>query len=205
MRGVWVRRWLAEGAIRNYGPALLCRQDYFPSVVWVCAHWPALLFVRTFAFTLAPLAARSGGTPCSTPSFCLVEVFESRKLVFGCRKWRVFRFWGRFWGVLGDFQAQNRYFCSFFAVTPLLRAGVEVLGITSHLLNGSGHRRRLVRRTVQRLVQLFHFVRSRCLSPENWYLGVENGVFFGFGDDFGVFWVIFRRKTSTFSSFFSVA
>ena len=29
----------------------------------MCAHWSALFF-RTLAFTLAPLAARSGGTLC---------------------------------------------------------------------------------------------------------------------------------------------
>ena len=74
----------------------------------------------------------------------------------------------------------------------------------SILPNVCGHRRRLVRRTVERLVQLFHFVRSRCLSPENWCLGVENGVFFWFWGHFGVFLAILGRKTSTFSSFFSV-
>ena len=62
-----------------------------------------------------------------------------------------------------------------------------------------------MRRTVQRLVQLLHFVRSRCLSPENWCLGVENGVFFGFWSHFGVFLVFLGRKTSTFSSFSVVA
>ena len=80
-----------------------------------------------------------------------------------------------------------------------------IILFTSLSANVSGHRRRLVRRTVQRLVQLFHFAWSRRLSPENWCWGVENGAFFGFGDDFGVFWVIFRRKTSTFPSFFVAA
>jgi hypothetical protein len=67
--------------------------------------------------------------------------------------------------------------------------------------NVSGHRRRLVRRTVERLVQLFHFVRSQRLSPENWCFCVEKGVFFGFGGHFGVFLVIFGRETGTFSHF----
>ena len=47
MRGVWKGRWLADGAIRKRCPALPCRQDFFPCVVWVCVHWTALLFVRT--------------------------------------------------------------------------------------------------------------------------------------------------------------
>ena len=66
---------------------------------------------------------------------------------------------GPIWGVLGDSGAQNRYFFSFFVVTSPLRAGVEIFGATSHLLNVSGHRRRLVRRTVERLARwcLFHF------------------------------------------------
>jgi hypothetical protein len=42
------------------------------------------------------------------------------------------------------------------------------------------------------------------LSPENWCFCVENGVFFGFGDHFGVFWAILGRKTGTFSYFFPV-
>ena len=71
------------------------------------------------------------------------------------RKWRVFRVFGLFWGVLGDFGAQTRHFFSFFGVTSPLREGVGVLEITPHLLNGSGHRRRLVRRTVERLVRIF--------------------------------------------------
>ena len=40
-------------------------------------------------------------------------------------------------------------------VTSPLRWGVGVLGATTHLLNVSGHRRRLVRRTVERLVRIF--------------------------------------------------
>jgi len=66
---------------------------------------------------------------------------------------------GPIWGVLGDSGAQNRYFFSFFEVTSPLRAGVEIFGATSHLLNVSSHRRRLVRRTVERLARwcLFHF------------------------------------------------
>ena len=67
--------------------------------------------------------------------------------------------------------------------------------------NVSGHRRRLVRRTVERLVQLIHFAWPRRLSPENWCLGVENSVFFGFWGYFGVFLVIFGRETGTFSHF----
>ena len=58
-----------------------------------------------------------------------------------------------------------------------------------------------MRRTVERLVQLFHFVRSQRLSPENWCFCVEKGVFFGFGDHFGVFWAILGRKPGTFSHF----
>jgi hypothetical protein len=46
-----------------------------------------------------------------------------------------FRFVGPFWGVFGDFGVQNRHFSSFFVVTSPLREGVEVLGITPHLLN----------------------------------------------------------------------
>jgi len=94
------------------------------------------LFIHpTFAFTLAPLAARSGGTPCSTLSFCPVAVFESRKLVFLRWKWQVFMLLGLFWGVFGDFWARNRHFYSFFVITSPLREGVGVLGITPHLLN----------------------------------------------------------------------
>ena len=51
------------------------------------------------------------------------------------------------------------------------------------------------------LVQLLHFVWPRRLSPENWCLGVENSVFFGFWGYFGVFLVIFGRETGTFSHF----
>ena len=108
---------------------------------------------------------------------------------------------GPIWGVLGDSGAQTRHFFSFFGVTSPLREGVGVLEITPHLLNVSGHRRRLVRRTVERLVQLFHFVRSQRLSPENWCFCVEKGVFFGFGGHFGVFLVIFGRETGTFTHF----
>ena len=56
-------------------------------------------------------------------------------MVFLRRKWRVFRLWGPFWGVLGDFGAQTRHFFSFFGVTSPLREGVGVLEITPHLLN----------------------------------------------------------------------
>ena len=66
-----------------------------------------------------------------------------------------FRFVGPFWGVFGDFWARNRHLFSFFGVASLLREGVGVLWFTSLLLNGSGHRRRLVRRTVERLVRIF--------------------------------------------------
>ena len=76
------------------------------------------------------------------------------------RKWRVFRLWGPFWGVLGDFGAQTRHFFSFFGVTSPLREGVGVLEITPHLLNVSGHRRRLVRRTVECLVRISAFMRG---------------------------------------------
>ena len=62
-----------------------------------------------------------------------------------------------------------------------------------------------MRRTVQRLVQLFHFVWRERLCLENWRLGVENGAFFCFWGHFGVFLAILGRKTSTFPSFFGVA
>jgi len=75
-----------------------------------------------------------------------------------------FRFVGPFWGVFGDFGVQNRHFSSFFVVTSPLREGVEVLGITPHLLNGSGHRRRLVRRTVERLVGLILLILFQFLT-----------------------------------------
>jgi len=69
------------------------------------------------------------------------------------RKWRVFRFLGLFWGVFGDFGAQNRHFFSFSAVASPLREGVGVLEITPHLLNVSVLRTaHLVRRTVQGIV-----------------------------------------------------
>ena len=67
--------------------------------------------------------------------------------------------------------------------------------------NVSGHRRRLVRRTVERLVKLLHFALPRRLSPENWCFCVENGVLFRFWGYFGVFLVIFGRETGTFSHF----
>jgi len=56
------------------------------------------------------------------------------------RKWRVFRVFGLFWGVLGDFGAQTRHFFSFFGVTSPLREGVEVFGATTHLLNAKADR-----------------------------------------------------------------
>ena len=64
--------------------------------------------------------------------------------------------------------------------------------------------RRLVADSLKRLVQLLHFAWRERLSPENWCFCVENGVFFGFGDHFGVFWAILGRKTGTFSYFFPV-
>ena len=65
--------------------------------------------------------------------------------------------------------------------------------------------RRLAADSLKRLVQLHHSAWCERLSPENWCLGVENGAFFGFGDDFGVFLAILGRKTSTFPSFFVAA
>ena len=65
--------------------------------------------------------------------------------------------------------------------------------------------RRLVADSLKRLVQLFHSAWRERFSPENWCLGVENGVFFGFWSHFGVFLVFLGRKTSTFSSFSVVA
>ena len=64
--------------------------------------------------------------------------------------------------------------------------------------------RRLAADSLKRLVQLLHFAWRERLSPENWCFCVENGVFFGFGDHFGVFWAILGRKTGTFSYFFPV-
>ena len=121
------------------------------------------------------------------------------------RKWRVFRVFGLFWGVLGDFGAQTRHFFSFFGVTSPLREGVGVLEITPHLLNGSGHRRRLVRRTVERLVQLLHSAWSRRLSLENWCFGSENGLFFGFEGYFEVFWAIWGCKTGVITHFLTLS
>ena len=62
--------------------------------------------------------------------------------------------------------------------------------------------RRLRRVVVERLVQLFHFAWSRRLSPENWCLGVENGVFFSFWGHFGVFLAFWGAKLVLFSHFF---
>ena len=46
-------------------------------------------------------------------------VFAARKLVFGRRKWRDFRFWGPFWGVFGDFGVKPGTFLIFCGhVTP---------------------------------------------------------------------------------------
>ena len=113
------------------------------------------------------------------------------------RKWRVFRLWGPFWGVLGDFGAQTRHFFSFFGVTSPLREGVGVLEITPHLLNVSGHRRRLVRRTVERLVQLLHFAWREGSSPKNWYLNVEMACFSVFEI---IFWGAKARDIFLFGS-----
>ena len=70
-----------------------------------------LLFAsgRSYIFTQrqrSPAApcAPYGGSPCSTPSFCVARGFESRKLVSWRRKWLNFRFWGQFgvfWAILG--------------------------------------------------------------------------------------------------------
>ena len=61
--------------------------------------------------------------------------------------------------------------------------------------------RRLAADSLKRLVQLLHFAWRKGLSPENWCFCVENGVFFGFGDHFGVFLAIWGCKTGTFSHF----
>ena len=92
-----VGRWLEDGALRNRGPASPCRQDYFSATgtlagadwsrcfaVLMCAHWSTLYF-RTSAFTLAPLAARSGGTPCSMRYHCSFSgagVRENSTIIF---------------------------------------------------------------------------------------------------------------------------
>ena len=49
--------------------------------------------------------------------------------------------------------------------------------------------------------QLLHSAWSRQLSPENWCLGVENGLFPEFGGHFWVFLAIFGCKTGTFPHF----
>ena len=56
-------------------------------------------------------------------------------------KMACFSVFGAFWGVFGIFGAQNQHFSSFFGVASLLREGVEVLGITPHLLNVTAHLR----------------------------------------------------------------
>ena len=70
--------------------------------------------------------------------------------------------------------------------------------------NGSGHRRRLVRRTVERLVQLLHFAWPKRLSPENWCFCVENGVFFRFWGSFWGDFGDFGTRNRHFFSFFGV-
>ena len=61
--------------------------------------------------------------------------------------------------------------------------------------------RRLVADSLKRLVQLLHSAWSRQLSPENWCLGVENGLFPEFGGHFWVFLAILGRKPGTFPHF----
>ncbi len=64
--------------------------------------------------------------------------------------------------------------------------------------------RRLAADSLKRLVQLHHSAWCERLSPENWCLGVENGVFFGF---WGLFWGVFGDlgvQTRCFFSFFVV-
>ena len=61
--------------------------------------------------------------------------------------------------------------------------------------------RRLVADSLKRLVQLLHSAWSRQLSPENWCLGVENGLFPEFGGHFWVILAILGRKTGTFPHF----
>jgi len=82
--------------------------------------------------------------------------------MFGCRNGVFFSFWGYFGVFRAIFMRKTRTFSHFFPVTSPLREGVKVLGITPHLLNVCGHRRRLVRRTVERLVGCdFHFFNLR--------------------------------------------
>jgi hypothetical protein len=58
-------------------------------------------------------------------------------------------------GCFGRFLGAKPTLFLVFSVALPLREDVEVFGVTPHLLNGSGHRRRLVRRTVERLVRIF--------------------------------------------------
>ncbi len=72
-----------------------------------------------------------------------------------------FSVFGAFWGVFGIFGAQNQHFSSFFGVASLLREGVEVLGITPHLLNVSDQTEaRFGADSLERLVLHLHFPRS---------------------------------------------
>jgi len=159
-----VERWCADGAIRIRGPASPSRQDYFSATgtragaVWsrcfavlLCAHRSTLYF-RTLAVT--------GGALCAVRWSALFNSFillgrgvRVQKIGVWASKWRVFRFWGSFWGDFGDFGTRNRHFFSFFAVASSLREGVGVLGITPHLLNVTGQgTRHLVEGTLDPLV-----------------------------------------------------
>ena len=115
-----------------------CRADRIIfHLVFGCALTGQLLYLSERLRSPAAPCAPYGGAPCSTLTFCPVVVFESRKLAFWRRKWRVFRFWGPFWGVFGVLGRTTGTFISFSVVASHLREGVEVLGITPHLLNVS--------------------------------------------------------------------
>ena len=88
------------------------------------------------------------------------------------------------------------------------------LGLLAHMLsivyilyldflaNVSGHRRRLVRRTVERLVQQLHSAWLRRLSPENLCLGVEMACFSVFGAILGCLGRFSCAKPALFLIFF---
>ena len=63
-------------------------------------------------------------------------------------------------GCFGRFLGAKPTLFLVFSVALPLREDVEVFGVTPHLLNGSGHRRRLVRRTVECLVRISAFMRG---------------------------------------------
>ena len=148
---MWEGRWLADGVFRNCGPALPCRQDYFAATgtragafwsrcfaVFLCAHRPTLLFSERLRSPAAPCSPY-GGAPCSTLSFCSVAVFESRKLVFGCRKWRVFGFWG-YLGVFFPLNHSSTWLKTFLLISALHDADIWITKLFFHPYCSSARR-----------------------------------------------------------------